>query len=98
VREAWTRDSEQAFKQILGGCDSVVAGLGSRNKAGDAHGSRRRIYRPAPRHATLAVNLAGVSALFLSEARDQPNCCRRLLVLESLPPSARAVVPRDLRW
>lgn len=60
--------SEQAFKQILGGCHSVILGLGSlRNKAGDAHGSGRRVYRPAPRHATLAVNLAGSMALFLIE-------------------------------
>ena len=39
--------SEQAFKQILGGCHSVVVGLGSlRNKAGDAHGSGRRNLPP----------------------------------------------------
>ena len=63
--------SEQAFKQILGGCHSVVVGLGSlRNKAGDAHGSGRRTYRPAPRHATLAVNLAGSMSLFLIETHE----------------------------
>jgi hypothetical protein len=63
--------TEQAFKQILGGCHSVVVGLGSlRNKAGDAHGSGRTSYRPAPRHATLAVNLAGSMALFLIETHE----------------------------
>lgn len=63
--------TEQAFKQILGGCHSVVVGLGSlRNKAGDAHGSGRKLYRPAPRHATLAVNLAGSMALFLIETHE----------------------------
>jgi Abortive infection C-terminus len=63
--------SEHAFKQILGGCHSVVVGLGSlRNKAGDAHGSGRRLYRPASRHATLAVNLAGSMALFLIETHE----------------------------
>lgn len=63
--------TEQAFKQILGGCHSVVVGLGSlRNKAGDAHGSGRTHYRPAPRHATLAVNLAGSMALFLIETHE----------------------------
>jgi hypothetical protein len=42
--------SEESFKQILGGCNSVVLGLGSlRNKAGDAHGSGRKSYRPAGR-------------------------------------------------
>ena len=63
--------TEQAFKQILGGCNSVVVGLGSlRNKAGDAHGSGRKSYRPAPRHATLAVNLAGSMALFMIETHE----------------------------
>lgn len=63
--------SEQAFKQILGGAHSVVVGLGSlRNKAGDAHGSGRTVYRPSPRHAALAVNLAGATALFLIETHQ----------------------------
>ena len=63
--------SEQAFKQILGGCHSVVVGLGSlRNKAGDAHGAGRKRYRPAERHAALAVNLAGSMALFLIETHE----------------------------
>jgi hypothetical protein len=63
--------SEQAFKQILGGCHSVVVALGSlRNKAGDAHGSGRRTYRPAARHAALAVNLAGSMSLFLIETHE----------------------------
>jgi hypothetical protein len=63
--------TEEMFKQILGGCNSVVVGLGSlRNKAGDAHGSGRKSYRPAPRHATLAVNLASSMALFLIETHE----------------------------
>ena len=63
--------TEEMFKQILGGCNSVVVGLGSlRNKAGDANGSGRKSYRPAPRHATLAVNLAGSMALFLIETHE----------------------------
>lgn len=62
--------SEQALKQILGGCHSVVVGLGSlRNKAG-AHGAGRKRYRPAERHAALAVNLAGSMALFLIETHE----------------------------
>lgn len=63
--------SEEAFKQILGGAHSVVAGLGAlRNKAGDAHGSGRKNYRPSARHAALAVNLAGSTALFLIETHE----------------------------
>jgi hypothetical protein len=58
--------SEKTFKQILGGCSGIVNGLGSlRNKHGDAHGSSPRAVKPKPRHAELAVNLAGTMALFL---------------------------------
>jgi len=59
---------EQVFKQILGGCASVVGGLGSmRNKLGDAHGHGRNRVRPAKRHASLAANLGGTMALYLLE-------------------------------
>jgi len=58
--------SEEVFRQILGGCASVVSGLGSlRNRLGDAHGKGRASPRPAPRHSELAVNLAGAVTLFL---------------------------------
>jgi Abortive infection C-terminus len=36
-----------------------------RNKIGDAHGTRPRAVKPKPRHAELAVNLAGTMASFL---------------------------------
>ena len=62
---------EQIFKQILGGCSGIVNGLGAmRNKLGDAHGSGSRRVRPLPRHARLAVNLAGGMALFLTETHN----------------------------
>lgn len=38
--------------------------------AGDAHGAGRKRYRPAERHAALAVNLAGSMALFLIETHE----------------------------
>jgi hypothetical protein len=61
-----SQHTEQVFKQILGGCTSVVEGLGSlRNRVGDAHGQGIRNVRPAARHAELAVNLAGTMAMFL---------------------------------
>ena len=60
--------SEEAFKTILGGCQTVVNGLGTlRNKVSDAHGQSLNAVRPTPRHATLAVNLAGTMATFLIE-------------------------------
>jgi hypothetical protein len=58
--------TENVFKQILGGCSGVVNGLGNlRNRHGDAHGKGLINVRPKPRHAELAVNLAGSMALFL---------------------------------
>lgn len=61
-----SQHTEQLFKQILGGCQTVVEGLGAmRNRHSDAHGKGRAGTKPAPRHAELAVNLAGAMATFL---------------------------------
>lgn len=61
-----SQHTEQTFKQILGGCSSIIEGLGSlRNKVGDAHGQGKTNFKPAPRHAELAVNLAGTMSVFL---------------------------------
>ena len=67
-----SQHSEDAFKRILGGAASVVEGMGTlRNKIGDAHAtSGRKPVKPAPRHAALAVNLAGSMALFLVETAN----------------------------
>lgn len=63
-----SQHSEQVFRSILGGCQSVVNSLGTlRNKIGDAHGKGGKPVRPASRHAALAVNLAGAMATFLVE-------------------------------
>ncbi|MEL6610962.1 MAG: abortive infection family protein, partial [Bacteroidota bacterium] len=57
---------EQIFKQILGGCKSVVEGLGAiRNRLSDAHGKGSGSVKPSARHAALAVNLSGSMASFL---------------------------------
>ena len=67
-----SQHTEEAFKRILGGCQTVVQGLGElRNKASDAHGGGRRRVKPKARHATLAVNLAGGMALFLIETANE---------------------------
>lgn len=61
-----SQHTEQLFKQILGGCQTVVEGIGAlRNRHSDAHGKGSAGSRPAPRHAELAVNLAGTMAMFL---------------------------------
>lgn len=63
-----SQHTEDAFKRILGGCTSVVEGLGSlRNKLGDSHGPGKAPVKPAKRHAELAVNLAGSMAQYLVE-------------------------------
>jgi hypothetical protein len=69
-----TQHTEQVFKQILGSCQQVVEGLGGlRNKLGDAHGQGRHPVKPAPRHAELAVNLAGAMATFLVQTWEYSN-------------------------
>jgi hypothetical protein len=63
-----SQHTELVFKQILGGCQTVVEGLGAlRNRHSDAHGKGARAVRPSPRHAALAVNLSGTVATFLLE-------------------------------
>ncbi len=61
-----SQHTEEAFKRILGGAHSVVDGLANlRNRLGDAHGQGKRPVKPLPRHAELAVNMAGSVASFL---------------------------------
>lgn len=60
-----SEQTDPIFKQILGGCTSVVEGLGAaRNKAG-GHGASRGRRRLTPRHAELVVGLAGQMSVFL---------------------------------
>lgn len=70
-----SQHTEQVFKQILGGCTAVVEGLGAlRNRLSDSHGKSKVGVKPAPRHAELAVNLAGALAVYLLatwEARSE---------------------------
>lgn len=71
LRLSPSQHTEQIFKQVLGGCHSVVEGLGAlRNRLGDAHGKGTKSYQPSPRHAALAVNLSGAMALFLVETYE----------------------------
>jgi len=52
----------------------VVSSLGElRNKIGDAHAQGRKPVKPMPRHAALAVNLAGSMAMFLVETWMDKN-------------------------
>lgn len=61
-----SQHSEDIFRRILGGCQTVVEGLGAlRNRLSDAHGRGRAGMRPDARHAELAVNLAGSMASFI---------------------------------
>lgn len=61
-----SQQTEPIMRQILGGCQSIVEGVGAlRNRLGDAHGKGRTSVKPSPYHAELAVNCAGSTALFL---------------------------------
>lgn len=62
---------EQVFRQILGGCTSVVNGMASlRNEFGDSHGKSGKVYKPSTRHSALAVNLSGSMCIFLLETYE----------------------------
>jgi|GEM_PF-774842 len=68
------QNTEQIFKQILGGCQSIVVGLGSmRNKLSDAHGKGSKAVKPSARHAGLAVNLSGAMCQFLLQTFEERN-------------------------
>ncbi len=67
-----SQHTEQQFKQILGGAESVVNGLASlRNKISDAHAIGVVRARPSSRHATLCVNMAGTMSEFLISTYEQ---------------------------
>lgn len=69
-----SQHTEHVFKQILGGCTAVVEGLGSlRNRLSDSHGQGKIGVKPAPRHAELAVNLAGALATYLLSTWEAQN-------------------------
>lgn len=63
-----SQHSEEAIRAILGSAMAVINGIGTlRNKLSDSHGRGGRPVRPSPRHASLAVNMAGALAIFLVE-------------------------------
>lgn len=60
--------SQEPIKAILGGAMTLVNGLGTlRNRLSDSHGRGGNPVKPSPRHAQLAVNMAGALATFLVE-------------------------------
>jgi hypothetical protein len=70
--------AEEAIKAILGGAMNVVNGIGTlRNKLSDAHGRGGKLpVRPSPRHATLAVNMAGAIAVFIVETHFEQSAAQ----------------------
>lgn len=69
-----SQHTAEIFKQILGGCFSIIQGLGAfRNKTGDAHGRGKKNYKPAKRHAELVVNLSGTMTAYLISTFENIN-------------------------
>lgn len=74
LKLAPNQQTEATLRQVTGGCAAVVSGIGAmRNKLGDAHGRGPVGPIPAPRHAQLAVNLAGALATFLLETAEESD-------------------------
>lgn len=66
------QQTEDIFKQIMGSCSNIVARLGAmRNKLSDSHGKSEDAAKPTPRHAELAINLAGTMCLFLLDSHTE---------------------------
>ncbi|WP_394838696.1 abortive infection family protein [Pendulispora rubella] len=66
-----SQHTEDIVKRILGGCHSIVEGLGAlRSRLGDAHAKGRTGAHAAPRHAAFAVNVAGAAASFILETYE----------------------------
>lgn len=64
-----TKEHEDPNVQaLIGSIAQVAQRIGSlRNSSSDSHGTRTGSYRPASRHAKLAVNASGATAVFLLE-------------------------------
>ncbi|MFZ1347775.1 MAG: abortive infection family protein [Tabrizicola sp.] len=66
--------TEEPIKAILGGAMNLVNGIGTlRNRLSDSHGRGGKPVKPSPRHASLAVNIAGAMSTFLVETFHERN-------------------------
>jgi hypothetical protein len=73
-----SQHTEEIIKRILGGCYSIVEGLGAlRSRVGDAHAKGKIGARAAPRHAAFAVHIAGATASFILETYEFRNAMQR---------------------
>jgi hypothetical protein len=65
------QQSTEIMRQILGGCKTVVDGMGAlRNQIGDAHGRGQNSPEIDPCYAELSLNLAGALVTFLMRKAD----------------------------
>jgi hypothetical protein len=64
--------ADDDLKRILSGLASIVDGIGAfRTHVGSAHGRGRKAYRPAARHAKLAIHSAHSLVTFILETWDE---------------------------
>lgn len=70
--------ADDDLKRILSGLASIVDGIGAfRTHVGSAHGRGRKAYRPAARHAKLAIHSAHSLVTFMLETWDERKAKRR---------------------
>ncbi|MFO1159049.1 MAG: abortive infection family protein [Reyranellaceae bacterium] len=82
-----SQHEETVFKAILGNVQAVVGNLAAiRNRVGDAHGQGRKAVKPKPRHAELAVNLAGSIASFIVSTWQERQSAQQALTASSQAP------------
>jgi hypothetical protein len=73
-----TSVEDDDLKRILQGLASVADGISAfRTHAGSAHGRGRTAYRPAPRHARLAIHAAHTVVTFLIETWESRKSSAR---------------------
>lgn len=71
--------ADDDLKRILTGLSSIVDGIGAfRTHVGSAHGRGRAAYRPAPRHARLAIHSAHSLVIFVLETWDARKATGKL--------------------
>jgi hypothetical protein len=70
--ELGPKDAHESLKKICGSCLTIIHSMAElRNLMGDSHGKNSTTPKPELRHAELAVNVAGATAIFLLRTHEK---------------------------